>query len=222
VSGREVVSVFSGLVARMAFVRTTSRNSAVALVALVLPMALIVGCKTAAPPPPAQPPAEVSPPAEPSPAPPAETVRVTGSRLNVRSQPSTTAATVGRVKKGEKLAVLGRDGGWVQVKLGDGTSGWVSARYVVKEQPVCTDKPNADLISDVPLSFHEGAAIGRVVIEAAVDASGKVTGTKVVTDTTGIPELQARALTEVKALKFSPPVRDCKPQPFVYTYTREF
>jgi len=189
---------------------------------LALCFGLAVGCKTAAPPPPPPAPPEAPPPPEAKPAPPPETVHVTGSKLNVRSQPTTAAATVARVKKGDKLAVLGRDGDWVQVKLGDGTSGWVSAKYVAKDEPVCIDRPSADLLSDVPLSFHEGAAIGRVVIEATVDESGSVTGTKVVQDTTNIPELQTRALDEVKALKFSPPTRRCKPIGFVYTYTRDF
>ncbi len=190
---------------------------------LGLCISLAVGCKTAAPPPPPPPaPPEAPPVGQPQPAPPQQMVRVTGSRLNVRSQPSTSAATVARVKRGEKLPVLGRDGEWVQVRLADGTSGWVSGRYVASDTPACAEKPNADLLSDVPISFHEGAAIGRVVIEATVDETGKVTATKVVQDTTSIPELQARALVEVRAFRFSPPVHDCKPQAFVYTYTRDF
>ncbi|HVN77155.1 MAG TPA: TonB family protein [Thermoanaerobaculaceae bacterium] len=191
---------------------------------LVVSLGVAAGCRTAPPPPPppTPTPAAVAPAAEAKPAPPPETVRVTGSKLNVRSQATTSAATVARVKKGEKLTVLGRDGGWVQVKLADGASGWVSARYVVKEEPVCPEKPNGELLSDVPLSFHEGPAIGRVVVEATVDASGNVTGTRVVEDTTKIPELQARVVNEVKAFKFSPPVHDCKPVGFVYTYTRDF
>lgn len=178
----------------------------------------LAACKTAVPPPPVQ----VVPAAEVKPTSSQEYVRVTGSRLNVRSQPTTASATVSRVKKGEKLIVLGRDGEWVQVKLANGTDGWVNARYVANDEPCATDKPDAEMLSDVPLSFHEGAAIGHVVIEATVDASGIVTATKVLQDTTGIPELLARALDEVKALKFSPPVRNCRPVPFLYTYTRNF
>ena len=188
---------------------------------LALCFGLAVGCQTAAPPPPPPPP-EAPPVVQERPAPPPETVHVTGSKLNVRSQPTTNAATVARVRKGDTLTVLGRDGDWVQVKLADGTSGWVSGKYVAKDEPICRDKTTADLLSDVPLSFHEGAAIGRVVVEATVDESGSVTGTKVVQDTTNIPELKARALEEVKVLKFAPPTRNCRPVSFIYTYTRDF
>ena len=181
----------------------------------------LAGCKTAAPPPPPVP-VPVVPAAEAKPTPPQEYVRVTGSRLNVREQPNTSAAAVARVKKGERLAVLGRDGEWFQVRLADGATGWVHGKYVRSEEPCTPDKATAELLSGVPLSFTEGSSIGKVVLEATVDATGSVASTKVVQDTTGIPELVQRAESEVRALKFSPPVRNCRPVPFVYTYTRNF
>jgi len=181
----------------------------------------LAGCKTAAPPPPPVP-VPVVPAAEAKPTPPQEYVRVTGSRLNVREQPNTSAAAVARVKKGERLAVLGRDGEWFQVRLADGATGWVHGKYVRSEEPCTPDKATAELLSGVPLSFTEGSSVGRVVLEATIDATGSVASTKVVQDTTGIPELVQRAESEVRALKFSPPVRNCRPVPFVYTYTRNF
>lgn len=205
----------------MVAVKTTTLRSAAPLLVAALLLTLTGACKTAAPPPPPAP-VEVKPAAEAKPAPPEETVRVTASRLNVRSRPTTAGATVARVRKGERLLVTGRDGEWLQVTLADGTSGWVSGAYVRKDEPCPGDKASAELLSDVPLSFSEGAAIGKVVIEATVDTSGGVASTKVVQDTAGTPELLARALDEVKALKFAPPVRNCKPVPFIYTYTRNF
>jgi len=181
----------------------------------------LAGCKTAAPPPPPVP-VPVVPAAEAKPTPPQEYVRVTGSRLNVREQPNTSAAAVARVKKGERLAVLGRDGEWFQVRLADGATGWVHGKYVRSDEPCTPDKATAELLSGVPLSFTEGSSVGTVVLEATIDATGSVASTKVVQDTTGIPELVQRAESEVRALKFSPPVRNCRPVPFVYTYTRNF
>ena len=181
----------------------------------------LAGCKTAAPPPPPVP-VPVVPAAEAKPTPPQEYVRVTGSRLNVREQPATSAAAVARVKKGERLAVLGRDGEWFQVRLADGATGWVHGKYVRSEEPCTPDKATAELLSGVPLSFTEGSSIGRVVLEATVDATGSVASTKVVQDTTGIPELVQRAESEARTLKFSPPVHNCRPVPFIYTYTRNF
>jgi len=181
----------------------------------------LAGCKTAAPPPPPVP-IPVVPAVEAKPTPPQEYVRVTGSRLNVREQPATSAAAVARVKKGERLAVLGRDGEWFQVRLADGATGWVHGKYVRSEEPCTPNKATAELLSGVPLSFTEGSSIGRVVLEATVDATGSVASTKVVQDTTGIPELVQRAESEARTLKFSPPVRNCRPVPFIYTYTRNF
>ena len=181
----------------------------------------LAGCKTAAPPPPPVP-VPVVPAAEAKPTPPQEYVRVTGSRLNVREQPATSAAPVARVKKGERLAVLGRDGEWFQVRLADGATGWVHGKYVRSEEPCTPDKATAELLSGVPLSFTEGSSIGKVVLEATVDATGSVASTKVVQDTTGIPELVQRAESEARTLKFSPPVHNCRPVPFIYTYTRNF
>jgi Bacterial SH3 domain len=184
-------------------------------------LVLLAGCRSAPPPPPpaAAPVTEAAPTV---PAPPPEIVRVTGSRLNVRRDPATSAAVIARVKRGETLVVLGRDAGWVHVRLPAGGDGWVSALYVRSEAPCPADKAGAELLSDVPLSFSEGASIGKVVIEATVDATGSVASTRVVTDTTGIPELVKRADDEVHTLKFSPPIRDCHPVAFLYTFTRNF
>jgi hypothetical protein len=118
--------------------------------------------------------------------------------------------------------VLGRDGGWVRVQLPDGTPGWVHGKYVRGDEPCTPDKPTAELLSGVPLSFTEGASVGKVVLDATVDATGSVVSTKVVQDTTGIPELVQRAESEARTLKFAPPVHNCRPVPFVYTYTRNF
>ncbi|AVX19812.1 N-acetylmuramoyl-L-alanine amidase [Carboxydocella thermautotrophica] len=49
---------------------------------------------------------------------------VTGTKLNIRQFPSTTAKILGQVKKGDKLPVLSQKGDWLQVKFGKQT-GWV-------------------------------------------------------------------------------------------------
>ena len=192
-----------------------------ALLAGAALLVLAAGCRSV-PPPAAPAPAPVTAAPEAAPTPPPEVVRVTGSTLNVRQDPTTTAAVTARVKRGEGLVVLGRDGGWVHVRVPAGAEGWVSARYVRSEAPCPADKPGAELLSDVPLSFSEGASVGKVVIEATIDATGSVASTRAVTDTTGMPELVERAESEVRALKFSPPIRNCRPVPFLYTYTRNF
>lgn len=54
--------------------------------------------------------------------------RIKANSANVRSGPSKRSGVVGRLSRGEEVAVIGREGGWVQIRLeGDGFEGWVSA-----------------------------------------------------------------------------------------------
>lgn len=187
---------------------------------LILPIA----CQTTVPAPPAPPPVsvEVQPVPEEKPAPPQIFVRVSGSRLNVRQGPSVDTAAIARVKKGERLAVVGQDGDWFQVRVGDDKTGWVLGKYVTKEEPCEPDKRTAEILNAPPLSFTEGESLGRVVLEATVDTNGSVVGTKVIQDTTGKDALAKQAETELRQLRFAPPVRKCHVLPFIYTFTRIF
>jgi hypothetical protein len=138
----------------------------------------------------------------PAPAPARRRPRRPGSRTrtaaNVRAgdrQPAQRAADARRLgadrcpcPAGRTARRAGRDGDWLRVTLVVGSAGWVSARYVRAEARCAADKPGAELLSDVPLSVG-GGAIGAVVIEATVDASGRVVATRVVRDSTGAPEL---------------------------------
>ncbi len=182
-------------------------------------LGLAMACKSA---PPAPAPVPEPPAPEASAAAPERYVRVTTARLNVRERPTTEAKAVGRLRKGDRLAVLGADGVWLEVRLQDGRTGWIHGSYAKDENPCRADRADPQLLSDVPLSFHEGPPIGTVVVEADVDAAGNVTSTRVARDTTGIPELVKRTEAEVKAFKFAPAVRNCRPVPSVYTHTRDF
>jgi uncharacterized protein YgiM (DUF1202 family) len=57
------------------------------------------------------------------------------SALNVRSGPSTSAAVVGSVTRGQKLIILGYSNGWYKVQLPNGTVGWVISSYVASHRP---------------------------------------------------------------------------------------
>jgi len=57
---------------------------------------------------------------------PAERVR---SRINVRAAASVRSAVVGRLAVGEQADLLGSEPGWRQVRLRDGTTGYVSADW---------------------------------------------------------------------------------------------
>jgi N-acetylmuramoyl-L-alanine amidase len=54
------------------------------------------------------------------------TITVTGSIVNVRQQNRIDAPVVTKVNAGERLVVLGKQGDWYQVRLADGSSGWIA------------------------------------------------------------------------------------------------
>ncbi|HKR63872.1 MAG TPA: TonB family protein, partial [Thermoanaerobaculia bacterium] len=63
---------------------------------------------------------------------------------------------------------------------------------------------------------------GIVVVEASVNAKGVVTGTRVVSNSTGDDALGFLAEREIKSARFSPPLRDCVARAFIFTYRRTF
>lgn len=188
---------------------------------------LILVCTCAAPPAPTSAPETPAPP----PAAPVEDkvigeVRVTASALNVRKEPSTDADVVRQVKKGDKLALLAENDDWVKVRAGDQT-GWVAARFVSrggaeKKKGKKGCESDFAFIETPTLVFSDSSAHGIVVVEASVNVKGNVTGTKVVSNSTGDEALGFLAEKEIKAAKFSPPIRNCVPRAFIFTYRRTY
>jgi len=200
----------------------------------LLSLMIVIRCAAPAPPPPVSVPEE---PVRPAPAAPVEervirSVRVTATSLNVRASASTEGDVITQVKKGTALDVLSEDESWVKVRLADGGTGWVAARFVSSgadaKKPARTRKGGCPADSDyafteTPMpSFSDRGAHGMVVVEANVNASGNVTKTRVVSNGTGDETLAFLAEKEIKAAKFSPPIRNCLPRAFIFTYRRAF
>ncbi len=199
----------------------------------LLAMLLLFACATPAPRPEPVP----EPPAPVPVAAPVEgkvigSVRVTASALNVRSEASTDADVVTQVKKGDALDVLVNSEGWVKVRLASGEVGWVASRFVSsgseKKKVAAKGKKGCPADSDFAfeetptLAFSDRGAHGMVVVEASVNTKGKVTRTKVVSNGTGDESLAFLAEREIKSAKFSPPIRNCAPREFIFTYRRTF
>lgn len=199
---------------------------------------LLVVLSCSAPPPPVTAPQAVPPP---RPAAAVEeritgTVRVTASALNVRREPSSDADVLVQVKKGTELNVLLADESWTKVRLEDGQVGWVASRFVARdgEQQRASgtsrtaprkkggcESDYAFVKAPTP-SFSELGAHGLVVVEANVNVKGVVTSTKVVSNNTGDESLAFLAEREIKSARFSPPMRNCQPRAFIFTYRRTF
>jgi Bacterial SH3 domain len=172
-------------------------------------------------------------PAAPAPAGPEEraigTVRVNVSTLNVRRGASVSAEVVGHVRRGERLTLVADAGEWLRVRLNDGTTGWVSSQHVVRDGAAarprragCPPDSGYSFVNAPKPSFSEGGAHGMVVIEASVDARGIVTATRVVSNETHDDALASLAEREIREARFAPPIRNCAPRAFFFTYKRAF
>ncbi len=87
-------------------------------------------------------PAPVAPKAAPLPPlpPPLPTTHVVWDSVNLRKGPGTTYKIVGNVKKGTSLKILEASGGWLRVRLDDGSTAWVS-KLATSEAPKASSAP---------------------------------------------------------------------------------
>ena len=199
---------------------------------VLVSLSLLIVFACAAPPAPVEPPRTPAPPpaVEPPVAPEEQiigTVRVTASALNVRAEASTDSEVVTQVKKGTSLSVLREDDSWTRVRLASGEVGWVASRFVSSgkkksARPGCPADSDYAFVETPTLAFSDSGAHGIVVVEATVSAKGNVTSTKVVSNSTGDEALGFLAEREIKAAKFSPPIRNCVARSFIFTYRRTF
>ncbi len=192
----------------------------------VVAVALLVACESGGPSTAPAPEASAAP--EPTPLAsisaepvPAATVTVTSKTLTVRETPSTKGVkTTTTLKRGQQLPVLEERGGWTRLGLPSGGSGWVDARYVSKKPPCPADRP-ASIVGEPVLAIDTTGPRGRVVVEADVDEGGTVRSTRVISNS-GAAELGPKAESELKRMRFSAPVKECRARRFIYTYTRTF
>ena len=59
-----------------------------------------------------------------------EMVSVIASVVNIRSGPGTKNKVVTTVRRGDELEMLGEKGSWYNVKLSNGTEGWIYKKFV--------------------------------------------------------------------------------------------
>ncbi|HUP64142.1 MAG TPA: TonB family protein [Thermoanaerobaculia bacterium] len=182
----------------------------------------IAACQSSDPPPAAvTPDSETEVAGELEPAVAIGTVRVTASTLNVRGEPSTTAAIVATVRRNQRLDLLARDQGWSRVRISTGEAGWVASRYVREEKGCPPDREFS--IAEAPMMrFSDSGARGVVSVEVSVDRGGKVTSTRLLSNETGDESLAFLAQEEIRNARFNPPIRNCQPRAFIYTHRRTF
>ena len=182
---------------------------------------ILAACST--PPPPAP---ETAPPSAPGKEPAIGPVKVTANTLNVRREASASSDVIGQVRKGERLALLSSGDQWDRIRLGTGEIGFVSVDHVIREgmraRRGCPADADYQFTKTPTPAFSDSSAHGVVTVEANVDKGGNVTSTKLVGNTTGDEALGVLAEREIRNAKFAPPIRNCVPKPFIFTYKRSF
>ena len=155
------------------------------------------------------------------------TVKVTATTLNVRREPSASADVIAQVRRGERLALLSSGDEWDRIRLGTGEIGFVSAQHVIREggqrsRRGCPADADYRFVKTPTPAFSDSTAHGIIIVEASVDTRGNVTSTRVVSNTTGDEALGLLTEREIREAKFSPPIRNCVPKAFIFTYKRSF
>jgi TonB family protein len=187
---------------------------------LLIATMILAACST---PPPAP---ETAPPATPGQEPAIGTVKVTANTLNVRREASASSDVIAQVRKGERLALLSSGDQWDRIRLGTGEIGFVSVDHVIREgvraRRGCPADADYQFAKTPTPAFSDSGAHGVVTVEANVDKGGNVTSTKLISNTTGDEALGVLAQHEIRDAKFSPPIRNCVPKAFIFTYKRSF
>lgn len=154
------------------------------------------------------------------------TVRVTATTLNVRREAASSADVIAQVRKGDKLALLSGGDEWDRVRLETGEVGYVSVLHVIREgqraRKGCPADAEYQFAKTPTPAFSDSGAHGIVTVDATVDKQGNVTSTKLISNTTGDETLGALTEREIRQAKFTPPIRNCVPKAFIFTYKRSF
>ena len=111
------------------------------------------------------------------------------SAVNLRAGPSTSTSTISVLRPGQTVHVGASDGGWVEITLDDGTSGWVYSRYLASVAATLPPEPK-------PAADVEEKTTAKAAIKG--DTSGKLEGRtariQASLDARTIPSKSARTL----------------------------
>ena len=86
------------------------------------------------------------------------TYYVTATSLNLREKASSSSKKITSVKKNTALTLLKKSGSWGQVKLSNGTTGWVSLQYLTQTKPAATTNLGTYYVTASSLNLREKAS----------------------------------------------------------------
>lgn len=91
---------------------------------------------------------------------------VTAGSLNVRASPSTQAMILHKLARGAEVGLTGAEGDWTQIALADGSTGWVSTRFLDGDPPAAAAEavPPKKLVQEPAAPAIDRSAIVRALI----------------------------------------------------------
>ena len=89
--------------------------------------------------------------------------------VNVRAGPTTKTGKVGLIRKGARVEVKGKviDQPWYEIRLEDGTAGYVFAKLIAKTPPAAAKSPGSASSSEASRLAAISTAAGRALAEPA-------------------------------------------------------
>lgn len=129
---------------------------------------------------------------------------------------------IAKYLNGESVSILAQKGDWFEVRTA-GVSGFVHAADLTDAAAAKQESENPNpKFATVPSPVAAPGAKGTIYIEASVNTEGEITSTKVITNTTGQPDLATRNEEALKRAKFYPIVIKGNRQPFMYYYRVDY
>lgn len=143
--------------------------------------------------------------------------------ISVRSAPDETAEVVSTRRAGEAVSILMEKDPWVEVRLGNGGTGWMPKESLTanRDDTVSTASTVRFLRRPSPV-FNTSKITGLIMLECQVSRTGEVTNVRTMINTTGSTDLEMRNHEEIKRARFAPMMVAGQAKAFVYEYRIQY
>jgi len=153
------------------------------------------------------------------------TMYVSSDQAPVLERPDASGATLTTFKAGEAATILAVKDQWAEVRLDIDRSGWIAKEHLMDQSDGAEMRSTpTDIKFRRPPSpiFRAGSAKGVILLEASVDENGNVTTVRILSNTTGSPELERLNRDELLRAKFYPLISAGRKTQFVYSHRAEY
>jgi Bacterial SH3 domain/Gram-negative bacterial TonB protein C-terminal len=141
---------------------------------------------------------------------------VTAPEMRVHAQQGDSSPIVITYQNGESVAILSRQGDWVEVRTGD-RSGWGHSGDLGTGEEAKEQNANPQVRFRLfPAPVTNTTAHGDIYFQADINTDGDVVAVHVLENSTGNDALAAQNAAALRAAKFYPIVKNGERKPFQY------